>query len=328
VRVLVTGAAGFIGGHLANALVKKGYEVRCLVRKTSNVDYLKKLGVELFYGDIRGPDSLEKALSNVDVVYHLAGILGRWGVSDKAYWDVHVKGTQNLLDACVRQNVKRFIHCSSAGVVGPVSNPPADESYPYSPSNIYEKTKAEAEKLVLQYHSDKGLPVTVLRPEFVYGPGDMHVLPLFRAIRKRRFPIIGKGESLLHPTYVGDVIQAFLLCLDNDKAIGEIYFIAGEAPITVKELVAIIAEELNVPTPRVCIPQWLSYAGAGFMEMITRLLRLKEPLLTCSQVKFFTQHRAFDTSKAKRDVGYQPVQLRQGLRQTIHWYQQNGYLQA
>jgi nucleoside-diphosphate-sugar epimerase len=336
-KILVTGGTGFIGSHLVGTLVRKGHDVRCLVRKTSSVENLQKLGVELVYGDITELDSLEKALSGIDVVCHLAGILGQWGVSHRVYWNINVKGTQNILQASLRQSVKRFIHCSSAGVVGPVRNPPANESYPYAPSNIYEQTKAESEKLVVEYLK-KGLAATILRPEFVYGPGDMHLLPLFRTIQKRMFPIIGNGKSLLHPTYVDDVVQCFLLCLENEKAVGETYFVAGEAPVTVKELTSIIAEELKVQAPFLHIPRWLSYIGASLTELLSSSLprrsgklnislsRFKKPLLTRSQVEFFTQHRAFDISKAKQELGYHPIELRQGIRQTIHWYQRNGYL--
>lgn len=324
-KVLVTGGSGFIGSHLVEALVKRGHETRCLVRKTSNVEHLRKLGVELTYGDITWPESLDKALDGVDIVYHLAGVLGQWGVPDKVYRDVHVTGTQNMLQACLRHDIQRFIYCSSAGVTGPASSLPQDESFPYNPSNIYEATKAEAERLVLKYYREKGLPVIVIRPEFVYGPGDSHVLHFFRAIQRGRFAIISNGQSWLHPTYIDDVIQGFLLCLENDEAVGETYLIVGETPVKVSQLVTMIAQELGISAPRIHIPLWLSRVGASFSELLARLFKVQPPL-TQSQVEFFTKHRAFDSAKARANLGYHPITSKEGIRRTITWYQQRGWL--
>jgi len=283
------------------------------------------LGVELVYGDITDMDSLKKAVEDVDVVYHLVGLLGQWGIPDKVYWDINFKGTENILKACINKNIKKFIHCSSAGVLGAIKNPPADESYPYNPSNIYERTKAEAEKLILKYHHEQGLPVIIIRPEFVYGPGDMHVLGLFKAIQKKRFFIIGDGNSTLHPTYIDDLIHGLILCMDKQRAIGEIYIIAGERLVTVKELADIIAEELNVSLSKIHIPIWLANMCASALEKIGKISKF-DPPLTKSRVKFFTENRAFRISKANIELGYKPIQLMTGIKQSIDWYKENGYL--
>ena len=322
-KILVTGGTGFIGRHLVEALIKRGYTVRCLVRKNSDLQHLNNLGVEFVYGDMRDKASLLNAVQDVTIVFHLAGIIGKWGVPEELYWSIHVKGTELLLDSCIERMVKRFIYCSSAGVLGPIKKPLANEDYPYNPSNIYEKVKAEAEKMVLNCKGK--LDVTVIRPEFVYGPGDMHVLKLFDAIQKEKFYIIGNGESLLHPTYVDDLIQCFLSCLENKNTIGEVYLVVGETPVKVKDLVRIIAEELGVSPPEVHFPESFAFALAYLSEFLGRVFDFNPPI-TLSQVKFFTQHRAFDGSKAKRDFGYKPIELRQGVRQAIWWYRQNGYL--
>jgi dihydroflavonol-4-reductase len=322
-KILVTGGTGFIGRHLVEALVERGYNVRCLVRKNSDLGYLSKLSVEFVYGDMTDKTSLLNAVQDVTTVFHLAGIIGKWGVPEETYWNIHVRGTEFLLDSCIERRVKRLIYCSSAGVLGPIKKPPANEDYPYNPSNIYEKVKAEAEKMVLNYKEK--LDVTVIRPEFVYGPGDMHVLKLFNSIQKAKFYIIGNGESLLHPTYVDDLIHCFLSCLENKNTIGEVYLVVGETPVKVKDLVRIIAEELGVSPPKVHFPASFAFALAYLSEFLGRVFNFN-PRITLSQVKFFTQHRAFDGSKAKRDFGYKPIELRQGVRQAICWYRQNGYL--
>ena len=322
-KILVTGATGFIGRHLVEALVERGYNVRCLVRKNSDFGYLSNLGVELVYGDITDKPSLLNAVQDITSVFHLAGIIGKWGVPEETYWNIHVLGTEFLLDCCIEKKVKRFIYCSSAGVLGPIKKPLANEDHPYNPSNIYEKVKAEAEKKVLNCKAK--LDVTVIRPEFVYGPGDLHVLKMFNAVQKGKFYIIGNGESLLHPTYVDDLIYCFLRCLENKNTIGEVYLVVGETPVKVKDLVRIIAEELGVSPPKVRFPRSVAFMLAYLSEFLGRVFDFSPPL-TLSQVKFFTQHRAFDGSKAKSDFGYEPIELRQGVKQAICWYRQNGYL--
>jgi nucleoside-diphosphate-sugar epimerase len=326
VKVLVTGATGFIGGHLVDALVEKDYEVRCLVRKTSNTEHLKKLGVELVYGNITEPNSIEKVLDGIDTIYHLAGVLGQWGVPDKVYWDVHVQGTQNLLEASQKHDIRKFIYCSTAGVTGPGFTLPQDEYLPYNPSNTYENTKAEAEKLVIKYHHENGLPVVVIRPEFIYGPGDMHTLGLFKTIRKRMFVLIDGGKAIWHPTYIDDLIQSFLLCLNNPRAIGEVYIIAGERYVTLKELAIIIAKELNVPSPTLSLPKGFVFVLSAVDQLTGKVFKF-DPPLTIPRVKTLCRSGGCSTLKAREQLGYSPtVTLEEGVRQTAQWYRENGYL--
>lgn len=322
---LVTGGTGFIGSSLVERLVKEGHEVRCLVRKTSNLNFLNKLSVELIYGDIEDISSVERALDGVEVVYHIAGILGRWGIPEETYWQTHVKGTKNMLDAVLKRDIERFIHCSTAGVLGAIKKLPANESYPYNPSTIYENTKAEAEKIVLEYHDKYGIPVTVIRPELVYGPRDLHTLKLFKAIKKGFFPIIGNGNNTWHPVYIDDLIEAFVLCV-NKKATGNAYLIGGESYVTIKELTSSIANALDVQPPRIYIPIKLVNILANMMEYSAKILNF-DPPITKSRVKFLTESRGSTSAKAKTELGYtSSVGLEVGLRRTIEWYQANGLL--
>lgn len=322
-KILVTGATGFVGSNLVEALVKKGYKVRCLVREKSDSKFLQSLNVELAYGDVTDASSLANSLKNVKVVLHLAGILGKWGVPRQVYEDIHVKGTKLLLEACSHKGVRRFIYCGSAGVLGPIKKPPADESFPYNPSNIYEEVKTEAEKLVMSY-KDK-MDVTVLRPEFVYGPKDMHVLSLFKTVKNRKFLLIGKGEAFLHPTFADDVTQSFLLCLENKKSIGQIYLIVGERYVSVKEYADIMSAQLGMEIKWRHVPRWAATIVASIFESTGKIFK-HEPMLTHSKVKFFTENRAFSYSKAKQDLGYKPIKLEEGIKKTVEWYQTNAYL--
>lgn len=324
-KILVTGATGFIGSHLVDALVEKGYQVRCLVRETRNVMRLKNISAELIYGDINELESLEKALDGIDVVYHLAGVLGQIGIPDKVYWQVHVQGTKNILEASQKHNIKKFIYCSTAGVTGPAAHLPQDESLPYNPSNIYEVTKAEAEKSVLQYHRENGLPVIVIRPEFVYGPGDMHTLGIFKTVRKRMFILIDGGKAFLHPTYIDDLTHGFLLCLDSRQANGEVYLIAGERYITLNEFATLIAKALNVPRPTIYIPKSLAFALGAVTQFTGTVFRFNPPL-TVPRVKTLCRSAGCSTFKAKEQLGYCPVvKLEEAIMRTANWYKENGY---
>jgi nucleoside-diphosphate-sugar epimerase len=323
-KILVTGGTGFVGSNLVELLVEEQNAVKCLVREKSKIDFLSNLGVEFAYGDITDKAALTSALKDVTAVFHLAGILGKWGMPSQVYWDLHVNGTKFLLEACEEQNVRRLIYCSSAGVLGPISNPPADESYPYAPSNTYERVKTEAEKIVLNYKQK--LDVTVLRPEFVYGPKDMHVLSLFKTIRAGKFVLIGAGNTFLHPTFVDDLTQGFLLSLEKQKSIGEVYLIVGQRYVSVKEFAGILSANFSLKESWRHVPLWVANAFAGVSEAAGKVFKF-EPMLTHSKVKFFTENRALSYQKAARDLGYKPVRLEDGIKRTVEWYQKNGYLE-
>ena len=326
-RILVTGATGFIGANLVERLLLREHEIFCLVRETSTLKRLKKMNIAIVHGDLADKNSL-KCLPdmNIDAVFHLAGLMGAWGIPESEYWKINVNGTKNILDIFTQTGVKKFVYSSTAGVLGPLKKPPADENFPFNPSNIYEQTKAESEKIVLSYYYETGFPVTVVRPEFVYGPKDMHTLGLFKAVKKGLFPIIGQGSSTLHPTYIDDLIQGFELCLGQQRAIGKTYIIAGERYVTVKELVQKIATSLQTNMHSIKIPIWLANVAAFTMESSARIFKYQPPL-TRSRVKFFTENRGCDISKAKKELGYRPlVSLDEGLRRTVEWYKENGYL--
>lgn len=283
-KILVTGGTGFIGHNLTNALT--GHDVTLASHKViSEID-----------------------VSNYDIIFHLAGVLGRWGTPREEYFKAHADLTKKLLKTCKG----KFIYVSSAGVLGPVVN--ADESFPLNPTNDYEESKAEAEKLVMRYND-----YVIVRPEFVYGPGDKHVLPLFKAIKDRRFLIIGKGDSLLHPTYIDDVTYCLKECMNlTNKTL----LVAGERPVAVKEFAEIVAEELGVRISILKVPLKIAKAYVWATEK----QKIIDPILTRSRMDFFTKTRSFNTDKAKRLLRYKPTPLSQGIRKTISWYKEKGYL--
>lgn len=325
-KALVAGGTGFIGSHIVKELISKGIHVRVLVRENSNISCLNQEKIEIVYGNILEFGSLKKYTRDIDLVYSAFGILGQWGVPEQIYWDVNTKGVKNLLESCFNSKIKQFIHISSAGVLGPLKDGiVADESFPFNPSNIYERSKCEAEKEIMTY-GKKGIPFTIIRPEFVYGPGDTHVLGLFKAIKAGRFVFLGNGERLLHPTYIDDLMQGINFCTGNKNAVGKIFLITGEKPITVRELANIIADELGVHLPKIKIPLFFAHTIAKVMEAAAKAAGF-EPVLTTSRVKFFTENRSFSYQKARNEIGYVPaVDFREGVRRTIKWYRENRYL--
>lgn len=325
-KVLVTGGTGFVGGHLVRRLVKKGFDVRALVRKSSNIDNLKKLDVEIVLGDITDKDSVKKAIKGIKKVFHIGALFRQSGFPDSTFWEINVGGPKNMLEASLENGVERFIHCSTVGVLSHISNPPADETYPYSPGDIYQETKTEGEKLALKFFREEGLPGAVIRPAMIYGPGDTRILKLFKFIANRKFIMLGTGKTLAHFVYIDDLVHGFELCAEKSSALGEVYIIAGQGPITLNELVALIAKELNVPVPKLHLPVRPFQVLGSLCEAICKPFGVEPPIFR-RRVDFFTKDRAFDTSKARRDLGYHPkVDMVTGISRTIEWYRINKYL--
>jgi nucleoside-diphosphate-sugar epimerase len=276
-------------------------------------------------GDVLLPETLDAVMEGVKAVYHLAGMLGGMPVAKREYWDLHVEGTRNVLTAADRAGVGRFVHVSSPGVLGPIADPPAGEDRPHAPSNVYERTKSEGEKLALTYAAQVGLSLVVARPEFVYGPGDTHVLGLYRTIQRGLFFYIGSGENLVHPTYVDDAIQGIILCGQHGAA-GGVYHIAGERPVSLQELATTIARELGVGPPRVHVPKALAIAGASALGPVARVLGAQLPL-SREGVRFFSETRAFSTARAEAELGYRAqVSLEEGVHHTVAWYRAHALL--
>ena len=265
------------------------------------------------------------ACRGVDIVFNLAGRLGQPRATKQEMRLANVSAVMTLLEACQESSVRQVIHCSTPGVVGMVGIAP--ECLPYRPAGTYERTKCDGERLALIYHRNGRVPVSVVRPDFVYGPGDLHKLRLFQAIKDGRFRIIGRGSSLLHPTYVEDAINGFLLVMNNPTAYGEILNIAGPQPVTVAELAGTIADALGVSLSRTRVPAFAAKLAALGTEAAAVVLR-RQPILTRYQVNFFTRDHASDISKAQQMLGFEPqIALSEGIGRTVEWYRREGYLQ-
>jgi len=316
----LTGATGFIGKHFLDSLSKE-HEVVALARDVKRVDIYQGKNCEVITGDLRNPDIFKLIPEGIELLCHAAGVLGRWGISPETYRDVHINGTDNLLKACVNKKISRIIYISSAGVSG---SGMIDEQSPYNPKSIYEMTKAEAEKRTLAFSKNHGIRVNILSPEFVYGEGNLHILGLFRSIKQGSFFLISKGEALVHPTYIGDLVQALNLVIKS-KTASDKYIIAGQRSLTVRELAGIIARSMDVDPPRISIPYPFAKAIASSFEFAADLFDF-EPIFTQSRLDFFTKSKACCIKCAITELGYQPINLETGILKAVSWYKENGYL--
>ncbi|MCP4215801.1 MAG: NAD-dependent epimerase/dehydratase family protein [bacterium] len=325
-NVLVTGANGFTGSWLCKTLLQKGYKVKALVRKNSNREALQGVDVEIVEGDLADAESIKGKIKDIDILFHIAALYRTEGVSKSMFSKVNVEGTRVLLDEAIKSGVKRFVHCSTVGVQGEIANPPATEDAPYNPGDHYQDSKLEGEKLALSYFSEKKIDGVVVRPVGIYGPGDTRFLKLFRHIHKGNFKMIGKGKALYHLTFVQDLCDGIVLAGETPAASGQIYTLGGNEYLPLDELVKKLAKILDKPVSSMRIPLFPVYVAAFICEMLCKPFGIEPPLYR-RRLDFFTKDRAFDISKARKELNYAPeVPLEEGLPRTAQWYKEKGML--
>ncbi|MFL5629254.1 MAG: NAD-dependent epimerase/dehydratase family protein [Ktedonobacteraceae bacterium] len=325
--ILVTGATGFLGTALVTELVQQQQPVRILVRDAAKARAQFGTAVTVVAGDITDKQQVQQAVDGATTIYHLVGRLYHPSVPTELYHRTHVEGTRILLEACRGQGqLQRLVHCGTTGIYGVTGYTPAAEDAPYAPTNPYEATKLESELLALKAYHEHNLPVSVVRPGLVYGPGDLHLLGFFSAIQKGLFRVIAGGKALLHPIYIDDMVTAFLLCAERTEAIGRSYNIAGERPVTIRELATAIAHALDKELPGGSIPLWLAHMASDIFALLPGLQGERAPL-TRSRVKFLTHSRVYDCRRAHKELGFKAqVDLPEGMRNTAAWYYKHKYL--
>ncbi len=323
---LVTGANGFVGSHLVEGLLSRGYQVTCLVRKTSNLRWLSGLKVKYLYADISQKESLKDVLTEVDYVLHLAGLTK--AKNREEYLKANYQGTKNLIEVCIHDNpqMKRFVYVSSQAAVGPGKDgKPLDETAPCNPITDYGRSKLEGEKIVLGHSSE--VPVTIIRPPAVYGPRDSDILGFFKVANKGLKTLFGRGESYMSMCYVGDLADGIILAAENPRAVGRTYFVADDKSYSWREAFQIIAKILNKRTITIRIPKSILYTIAFFSENMFRLLG-KPAVFNVQKVRELTQrYWLCDVSRAKRELSFSPQHtLEEGAKKTVQWYKERGWL--
>jgi dihydroflavonol-4-reductase len=326
-KVLITGAAGYTGLALASQLLAGGYGIRALARRPMDAKDQAPSGIEFITGDVRHRAVVEDALEGIDTVYHLAAVFRRAGVPDSEYRSVHVDATRNLVESSAAAGVRRFVHCSTVGVHGDVEREaPATEDAPFKPGDIYQETKLEGEQVAVATAQRVGLPLTVVRPGPIYGPGERRFLKMIGGVAKGRFMLVGDGSPRLQMVYVEDLVRGIQLAGETPAAIGKTYILAGEEAPTLNELVHEMADVAQVAAPRLRIPVWPVWMAGVICEAVCVPFRVEPPIFR-RRVKFFTSNRWFDISRARTDLGFAPeIPLRQGLIRTLQSYRQLGWV--
>jgi nucleoside-diphosphate-sugar epimerase len=324
-KVMVTGATGFTGGHLARALKARGYEVRGLLRDPAKSSALERAGIVPCVGDLTDTTAVQRAAEGCDVVYHIAAAYREAKHPDRYYHEINVEGTRRVLDAVARGHAGRVVHCSTVGVHGDVQRIPADEDTPFAPGDVYQRSKLEGE-LLARERLAAGLAGAIFRPVGIYGPGDRRFLKLVRTIHRGTFRMIGSGDVLYHMTFIDDLIDGIILCGEDPRAIGQTYILGGPRYTTIRELAETAARAVGAPLRRGHIPVAPVLAAAVLCEWLCKPLGIEPPLYP-RRLDFFIKNRAFSSDKARRELGYDPkIDLEEGLRRTADWYRTAGWL--
>jgi nucleoside-diphosphate-sugar epimerase len=324
-KVLVTGATGFIGSHLVRRLLEEGHNVRTLARSGLAASSLEALGVEVVLGDLRDAGVVGQALKGREWVFHLAARSKSSRRAEKQLHAVNVEGTANIAQAAVDAGVDRFVFCSSCGIYGyAIKNRAINEETRPKPDSHYGRSKLLGEQIVLSRHKQDRLPVVVARISGVIGPGALRWLRLFKSIAVGDFKLVGDGGGYRHLADVSDVVNGLLKCAGVKDVEGRIYIIAGDKPLRLREFVQLIAEEVGGKVERRA-----DSAARHLYGLLNRavLASFGFNLPYAARLGFFLNDRIFDISRARKDLGYLPTMSpEQSIRLTADWFRAQGYL--
>jgi nucleoside-diphosphate-sugar epimerase len=318
-KTLVTGATGFIGRHLVNALVNEGREVRCVVRGKSNTERLEKLGVEIVCADLLEKVSLLPALQGVSIIYHLAGEVYSSKVTD--YFKYNVEGTRNLIESCNGNSIERFIYCSSIAAAGP--NPDnktllteKDSCKPITPYGI---SKYETEKIVLGYSKQNKIPAVIIRPPTIYGPGQSKIITdFFLQVRKGKFYVMGTGEYLRSLCYIENLIEGILLAEKNPAAVGEIFYLSDRKVYTFKEIVQTLADVQGVNLTLIKLPPIVAHLAMSLFSILYKFININ--ILKLYTIGIMGKNLGCSIAKAEDLLSFNPkIGLKDGIHRTIQY---------
>lgn len=325
-RTLITGASGLLGGHLITALQERGHDIHALALVDEDTSRLEARNVTIHRGDIRQPETLAPALDGVNLVFHLAGMMGFW-LPMEDYRAVNVTGTENVCRAAMAAGVSRIVHISSWTVYGMNIGRPAREDFPLRPFyEPYAVTKTEGDRLVQRLIAEEHLPAVILRPGTFFGPGDrLHFARMADRVRNGTGIVVGRGDNALPFCYVTDVVQGLMLAAEHPDAVGRAFNITNDEPITQEGMLRAIAEELGAPPPRIHVPYTALYAAAWGAERVEAVVKTgRQPIVTRLGAKLFGTDNRHSIQLARDILGFSPkVPLREGVRQAAVWYKEN-----
>jgi nucleoside-diphosphate-sugar epimerase len=327
-KVLITGATGLLGGHLIRELQERGESIRALVLPVENTDKLTAQGVEVVRGDITDATTLGPAVKDVDLIFHLAGMMGVWRpLSD--YRLVNVTGSENLYKAAQTAGVKRFVHTSSHTIYGLGHGRFMTENDPLRPDpDPYSITKAEGDRLIRRLMLNSEMETVILRPGTFFGPNDrLHFGRMAQKAKDGKVLLVGKGNNALPFCYVTDVVQGYMLAAYHEKAPGNAYNITNDRPLTQKEMYDAIAEAVGGPPPTMSIPYFPIFVAATIIErgfVLANFYKMKPPATQLGALMFGSDNK-HSVEKARRELGFEPkVDLREGIKLAAEWFNAGG----
>lgn len=324
-KVLVTGATGLLGGHLIKELLLRHEQIRALVLPAENAEKLTAQGVEVVRGDITDVSTLAPAVKDVDIIFHLAGMMG----VDRPLADyrmVNVTGSVNLYEAAQAAGVRRFVHTSSHTVYGLGHGRFLTEEDALRPDpDPYGISKAEGDRLMQRLMLTSAVETVIIRPGTFFGPGDrLHFGRMAQKVKDGKGVIIGRGDNALPFCYVTDVVQGFLLAAYHTNAPGNVFNITNDHPLTQHEMYNAIADAVDGKRPTRHLPYWPTYYGSIVAEKVARITHTK-PIVTRLGVMMFGSDNRHSIEKARRELGYEPqVDLYEGIRSAAEWFNAGG----
>jgi len=328
-RYLITGATGFVGGHIVEACVQRGHSVHAIARPSSNTTLIEKFGATIHRGELTDPTFVRKAIEDVDVIIHCAGKIGSWGEIEE-YRKANVDSLRCLLDSCKGQALTRFLHMSSLGVYAARHHFGTDETEPLPKwhRDSYSQSKVEAEHLVTRYYKDFGIPAVILRPGFIYGPRDQGVLPeLIQSLREGRVRYPGaRGRRALNTIFIRNLIDGVFLAVERDDAVGQVYNLTDGEFVSKRRFIEAVADAMGLRRPRRNPPYWLAWSVTWCCEKIARLRGAKKaPVFNFTRFKFMAMNLDFSIEKAKLELGYRPrVRFEDAIYETMAWFKNPG----
>ncbi len=326
-KSLITGATGFLGGALTRRLKNMGWDVTALGRNISKLDQLESEGIHTLQIDLKDANGLVDACKDQEIVFHCAAFPSPWGNFEKFY-QANVIGTRNIVQACLKKNVKRLVHVSTPSIYFDYKsriNVKETDALPEPVSN-YAATKLLAEEEIDKGFAN-GLATISIRPRALFGPGDTVIFPrLIPRLQSGRLPILGDGENIVDLTYIENVVDALLLCVESPaNTLGKKYNISNGEPVKIWKLVERICAELNLPHPKRKISYRTANAIASMLELIYTVIPTHpEPPLTRISVSMMANNTTLDISAAKNELGYQPkVSVEEGVQRFLSWWKEN-----
>lgn len=326
-KILITGATGFIGKHLAKALCSQGFSVSALVRNPDKSQDLKALGVQLLPGDVTDNLSLLNAIEGKDIVYHLAGKIAYKASEREEMERVNVKGTQKVVDACVTHRTPVLVYMSSVVAIGASFKPDVlNEESPYNIADLdlgYFQTKHDAEEIVKTAHKHNGLNVFILNPSTVYGAGDATKgsRSVQRKVAKGKFPFYTPGG--VNVVYIDDVLYCLQNIYKKGRA-GERYIVAGEN-LTIQQTFQIIAEAAGVAAPKIYLPKFALKVMGWVGDSVLEPMGVKGPL-SSETAHTSSMYHWFSSGKAQRELGLKPTPAKTAITESVRWMIDNGYV--